>query len=188
MNIEKVENKIKVESEFNNEFVKGARKLHGKWNGKSWEFDVENEDLVRKLLLECYGEDGTETQEKVTVRLNLDKLDCENERKIELFGRVIAIRFNRDSRVKIHDSVVIETGGFPSSGGSNKYPELCQYNGTVLRIKNVVLSQAEAFIAEHSDALEIIKKEKVNLEDLIKEKEILLARLDEIEAILALEI
>ena len=37
------EDKLSVETEYSSEFVREAKKLNGKWNGVSWNFDPRDE-------------------------------------------------------------------------------------------------------------------------------------------------
>lgn len=181
--------KIVVESDYSNKFVEGAKKLNGKWTGSAWSFDVRNEDRVRKLLLDVYGEDGTEKKANtVTVQLNLNKYEDNHTsgyvREVELFGRVLVRRPSRDREVKLHDSVIIIEGGFPSTGGSMKNPRLETNEGTVIEIKDVPIALYEKNSQEYLDCMTLVDKDNAYKEALLKEKEQILARLEEIEKLL----
>lgn len=63
---------IKVLSDYNQDFVRKAHELNGKWSSPYWVFEEKNEKLVRQILMDVYGEDGT-PQKEVTVDIDLDK-------------------------------------------------------------------------------------------------------------------
>lgn len=62
---------ISVISEYNPNFIRKARALHGVWQRPAWVFDASQSNAVRKALKECYGDDGM--SELVKVRIDLDK-------------------------------------------------------------------------------------------------------------------
>lgn len=51
-------NKIYVKSPYNEDFVRRARTLSGRWDGQSWVFPKAVESEVKKALLRIYGENG----------------------------------------------------------------------------------------------------------------------------------
>ena len=63
---------LKVQSEYNADFIRKAHELNGKWSSPYWVFEEKNEKLVRQILTDVYGEDGT-PQKEVTVDIDLDK-------------------------------------------------------------------------------------------------------------------
>lgn len=183
-------NKIYVQSDYCSSFIKGARKLNGKWEDPYWVFDNDDKEYLKKLCIEVYGEFDIPV-EKVNITLDMDKLieltkdkiyDDDNS-SFELFGRNIVKRFSRDSDVKLHDSVLIIQGGFPGRGGSGKYPRLNINPNTILKIKNVAKFQADEFKELYPDVIKILKTQ-YNIEDLKAEKEKLLNRISEIDNIL----
>lgn len=182
MRIYSEENKLYVESDYSAKFVREAKKLNGKWTGRAWVFDANDEEMVRDVLLKVYGEDGKTAVETVNVEVAID--DIAGYDSIELFGRVLAKRFSRDSNVKLHDSVIVKEGGFPSSGGSVKNPALKHSENTVLLVKNVPVVLAEEGVKKYPDAIKIVTDKKVDKDALLKEKESLLKRLAEIEELL----
>lgn len=183
------DDKVIVESDYSSEFVKGARKLNGKWIGSAWSFDARNEDRVRKLLLEVYGEDGTgKKADTVTVQLDLSKFENNHVgsyiREVELFGRVLVRRPGRDRDVMLHKSVIIVEGGFPGSGGSMNNPRLNTEEGTVLEVKDVPVKLYEKALAEYPDCITLVDKDDDYKKALLAEKQQLLDRLKEIEELL----
>ena len=187
------DNKMEVVSDYNKDFIRNAKDLHAKWNGKGWVFDKEDEELVRDILKSIYGEDGREEVNKVTVRVDLDKL-VELEgigyySEINLFGRTLVRRPGRDYEVKKHDTVKVLAGGFKGMGGSKAHPRLEELEGTLLEVKNVpmgmYLNELDRLgLKEDNDTVYIANKDEEYKNKLLKEKEELLKRLEEIDKIL----
>lgn len=119
------EERLWVFSPYHPDFPARARELGGRWaaSDKQWSFDPRDEERVKKVLREVYGEDGSPA-DLVTVKVDLDSLrdTCASNSQLFLFGREIAVRFGRDSHVKLGRGVVVTNGRFPSSGGSAKHP------------------------------------------------------------------
>lgn len=187
------DNKMEVVSDYNKDFIRKAKDLHAKWNGKGWVFDKEDEELVRDILKSIYGEDGREEVNKVTVRVDLDKL-VELEgigyySEINLFGRTLVRRPGRDYEVKKHDTVKVLAGGFKGMGGSKANPRLEELEGTLLEVKNVpmgmYLNELDRLgLKEDNDTVYIANKDEEYKNKLLKEKEELLKKLEEIDKIL----
>lgn len=166
---------VTVKAPFSPDFPAPARDAGGNWNGDVWTFDVRDESRVRALCREIYGTDGA-VAETVTVRTSNIPWD----KTMFAYGRRVAHRPSRDERVRLGEGVVIIEGGFPPSGGSVKNPRLDPEQGTVLEIRDVP--------AGHADVVpEDIVDRSVDVEALRAEREHLLARLAEINALLSAE-
>ncbi len=190
--IEKSSTKIFVESPYNSKFVAKARDLGGKWEAPRWVFDIRDEECVRALCLEIYGENGRFC-EKVTLRAVFAPGVGKLGDSIYLGGRVIATAFGRDSGAKIGAGVVVLNGGF-SSGGSVKNWKTVTHseNGAIVLVRNVPIAIAEKLMAP--GGLEGEKAESVSIEPeapvvdqsaLLAERTALLARISEIDSILS---
>lgn len=188
MKITKDDSYIYTTTDYSNEFVIGARKLNGRWTGSQWKFDVRHEDKVRNLLLEVYGEDGTDTEvDYVTVKVDASAY-CDEMgyiREIDLFGKSLVYRPGRDSKVKLHDSVVVTKGGFPSSGGSAKNPRLSPYEGTELEVLDVPRNRyLKELNGEKARFISLVDGNEKQKQILLDEKETLLNRIKEIDELL----
>ena len=176
------DDKILETSDYSAEFVRRAKMINGRWDSskKAWVFDVSNEGYVRNLLLDIYGTDGTPT-ETCTVQVALDH-DLRISQKIELFGRVLADRPNRDAAVLTHPSVSIVAGGdYPRFGGSAKHPAINFAEGTILEVADVPLQIALKIAAEDERVTIVTVADKLRA-SLLEEREKLLKRLAEIDA------
>lgn len=138
---------VLTESPYYPTFPEEARKLGGRWDAasKRWYFDARDEADVRKLLLETYGTDGN-TPKTVDVELDVE-IFCQRDHggwvvdgEYWMFGRQLAKRWDRDSKVSLGDGVRVLRGGFPSSGGSRKSPRLSAEENTVLLVRDVPTS------------------------------------------------
>jgi hypothetical protein len=131
------ESQISVTGDYNAAFIAKARNLAGKWCEPNWVFDIRDEAAVRAAALECYGTDGFVT-DLVDVRVTLPKGDagfpeCE---PIVLFGHTVARAFGRDSGATLGAGVVVEAGGFGSSGSRKNWYTSAQ-DGTVVILRDV---------------------------------------------------
>ena len=170
---------IKVQSDYQKEFVSKAKLIEGKWKAPYWVFPEENEEQVKALLMEIYAEDGT-PQDTVDVMVNISAL--EDDDVLSLCGRILCSRRYRDGAVKLGSGVMLMQGGFPARGGSSKYPRVAPEEGTVLKVKNVPMSVYERIkempnvtLADDSENKKALHKKR-----LLEEKEMLLHRLAEI--------
>lgn len=126
--------KLAVVSPYHPRFVEGARRLNGKWNAGQWEFDLRDNQRVRKLMVEVYGTDGSDNPELTDVTMTID---ARTPNPFFAYGREVAVRKGRDSRVTLGDGVIVIDGKFPASCGSSKYPGLLS-NGTVtLEVRDI---------------------------------------------------
>jgi hypothetical protein len=134
------------------EFPAAAKRLGGRWSAaqKSWSFDGRDEAKVRELVREIYGTDDSAEADLVTVRYTVTAHDA-GRAELYVCGRQVARRAGRDWVVKLGDGVVVVDGGFPSSGGSMKYPTIMGTD-TVVEVRDVPRRLAEAEDAEIVDA------------------------------------
>ena len=176
--------KVAVRTPFNPDFVKGAKRLGGKWSGesKAWLFDARDRCRVEDLLATCYGYSAAPSGELATVRIVLNE-DNAGEREVYFAGRSICSRRYRDTPVKTADNVIIIDGEFPASGGSVRYPAVISGGRTVtIEVRDVPV---EALAAERTLRWKRVDVEAQARRDaLVAERERLIARLAEIDAAL----
>jgi hypothetical protein len=176
MKIVKENGKIKVQSDYNAEFVKAAKMIQGKWDKPYWVFPEENEPEVRELLMRIYGENGEE-QERVDIIVDISE---KNGQYIDLCGMHLAGRFLRDNPVWIAPNVVLIAGGFPESGGSRSNPRVNPEEGTKLKVKGVPMGLYERL--KDMPNVELCETAEQHKAKLLAEKQRLLERLAAIEA------
>jgi hypothetical protein len=175
-----------VDTPYNSRFVKAAKDMGGKWNGGNWKFDARDEQRVRELCMATYGSDGV-TSDLVTLRITLGPGDGEYAGPVELHGRTIARALGRDSGAKLGDGVVLLEGGF-SSGGSVKNWRTTVKEGTTVLVRDFPRIPAEALVADGDRTAQIEQEAPVvDHTALREERERLVNRLAEIDAVLALD-
>lgn len=182
MDVRKKDGSILVKSDYSKEFIKRAKMLEGVWKTPYWVFPEENEEQVRSLLMDIYGEDGT-PQETVDLLVDISQMDDDDT--LSLCGRILCSRRGRDLQVKLGEGVILIKGGFTRYGGSAKYPRVSPEEGTVLKVKRCPMSVYERVKEMPFVSLESSKDASNTAQTrarLMKEKESLLLRLASIDA------
>lgn len=179
--------KTSVKSPFDPDFVTQAKTIGGRWDAanKAWTFDARDEDRVRDLCREIYGTDGNpvEMGDLVTVRVRLADHEGDKwDNAAKFAGQRIAHRPNRDEPVRLAANVVLVEGTLPSSGGSMRYPQINAGDDVVVEIRDI--PRATLKLERESDYEIVGETSNVNVDALLAEREQLLARLAEIDALL----
>lgn len=187
INITTTTESIAVQAPYHATFVARARDLGGKWRAPSWVFDVRDENRIRELCRECYGTDGL-TADLCTLRIEWKQSSVVDKAGFVAAGRPVARAFGRDSGAKLDDGVVMLAGGF-GSGGSVKNWVTTVDEGTVVLVRDFPRAEAERLVAEQPASRRVYAIEAeapvVDREALSAERERLLARLAEIDQLLA---
>lgn len=118
INLTIVDDKVKVESPYNEKFVNRARNLRGSWRGGAWWFDDSIIDYVRELMMECFGTTGETPYDECELLVS-NFSDFSGCSPVVLFGRTIARAYGRDSGARLGDDIVLISGNY-NSGGSVK--------------------------------------------------------------------
>lgn len=171
---------------YNKEFVDLVKGIGGrKWNAdrKCWMVPESEIEQVRKYMMDVFGEtDQMDEDERVTVTITFTddaKADCAG---VTIFGKTIAKAWGRDSGARVGEDVTFISGNYGSGGSRanwNTYIEA----GSKFRVRNVpkaMLANAPAYVT-----VEVVDDAKIDRSALVQEKEKLLARLAEIEKLLA---
>ena len=172
---------LKVNAPYNTEFVARAHQMGGKWAAPYWQFDARDEQVVKTALMEIYKTDGS-PQEIVSVRLTLEEYRQAEQAGLSICGIPIARAFGRDSGAKIEKGITVEAGGFQSAGSTRNWTTQVKEGGATVVIRDLPLSVAQAIVEQEN--AEIIREAKVDKEALRKEREVLVARLAEIDKML----
>lgn len=173
--------KTSVSSPYHPDWPSEARALGGRWGGGVWVFDSRDEERVRALAREIYGTDGSpDPGGTVSVRIDVDNVQGERggqPARLYEFGRLIATRFGRDEEPRLADGVILIEGGFEDSAGSHNYIQLGPLDGAVVEVRDVPRTVAV------DRGLEIVSEDGPDHEVLRVERERLVARIAEIDAI-----
>lgn len=113
-----VEEKLKVVTPYNAEFVQKCRNFRGKFSNGAWWFDDSIIEHVRGAMIEYFGTTGEIPYETCILEVN-DFTSYEDKDPVTLFGRTIAKAYGRDSGARLGDGIVFISGEY-DSGGSVK--------------------------------------------------------------------
>lgn len=171
---------------FDQEFLSAARLIGGSFGGdKRWRFDARDEQRVRELLRQVFGTDGTREDgaDLVTVRVHLRP--CETDQRGQatavFAGRRIATRPSRDEPVRLAMNVVLVEGQLSPDGGSVARPSIDAPSAAIVEVRDIPRATLE--LAEPGSYT--IVEELADADRLRAERERLVARLAEIDALLA---
>lgn len=180
--------RAKVSTPYNADFVAKIKGIGGsRWeaSNKCWSVPAESVDQVREIMMAVYGRTDQTTEKTCTIRLTFEKSMCEYRAPVAIYGKTIASAFGRDTGARAGDDVAFVEGK-PASGGSVKNWTSIVPSGSVVVLYNVPESMLSRELPA-GVAAEVISNE-VNRDELLQEKERLLARLAEIEALLLEEV
>lgn len=189
INVEIVNGKALISSPYNADFVTRIKKCGGRWDSakRVWAINAEALEAARTAMMDVYGEtDEAPSGELVTLVIKFAE-GCESKSRqpLTVAGRVIARAFGRDSGATLGEDVAFVAGG-PDSGGSNAHWLVTVAPGSICELYNVPLTKADEVIADPPNGMEItIKSAKIDAAALKDERDKLLARLAEINKLLA---
>jgi len=182
MKIERKDGKIRVQSEYNRDFISGVKSIGGKWCAPCWVVPEENEEMLDDLLVRVYGR-GIKPAETVDLLVDLGQLS-EEDGEIRLCGKLLARRPGRDRQVMLGEDVVLVSGEFQASGGSAKNPRVGADDGVIVKCWRVPVALYDRCKDQPGVSL-AERTENGKRAALIIEREHLLQRLAEIDAQLA---
>lgn len=107
------------------------RSIGGKFKDKAWRFG--NTPVVHTLIEELWGASNNLVEVLVDLDASEDLLSY-RQGIMQLGGYVLAQRKARDYAATVTDGVLVQAGGFHSSGGSVKYPAVNPLDDTVLSL------------------------------------------------------
>ncbi|QOR45451.1 hypothetical protein [Trueperella pecoris] len=173
-------NRTHIEAPFDRGFISAIKDLGGRWDParKTWHVANQDVDRAREITMKFFGSDGTAETESDLVTVRMEAAKYYNHRQIVIGGRDIAIRWERDGKVKLGDDVVLHSGRFSSSGGSRANPCIGD-NDAVLEIRGMLRAVAEA------NGLRIVDEATARKDALEARKAALLAEIAKIDAELA---
>lgn len=116
--LEIIQDKIKVTTPYNANFVNKCRNLRGKFQEGAWWFDDSILDYVRNAMIEYFGTTGEASYETCTLLIK-DFSKCSDKSPVVLFGHTIARALGRDSGARLGDDIIFISGTY-TSGGSVK--------------------------------------------------------------------
>jgi hypothetical protein len=114
-----VDDKVKVITPYNADFVQKCRNLRGTFKAGAWWFDNSIIDYVREAMIAFFGTTGETPYQNCTLLIRDYTEYSPYSSPCILFGRTIAKAFGRDSGARLGDDVILVSGGI-NSGGSVK--------------------------------------------------------------------
>ena len=178
-----------VYTPYHKDFVSRVKLMQGRWDAdeRCWTVpDCCLED-VRQAMRDIYGRDDSPVSETVDVTLRFLSEVSEPRNAVCLLGRMIAQAYGRDSGAKTGSGVAFLEGE-PKSGGSAKNWDTIVPEGCVVKLYDVPAAAFESGKCQLPKGVEIIQAvSRVDRDALLQEKESLLARLEEIDQLLAEE-
>lgn len=183
--IEVYNGKASIWTPYNKIFVERVKLLGAKWDAslRCWTIGESVVSDVRAAMREIYGRDDQPVSETVDVELTFTEDIAAARRPVTIAGRTIASAYGRDSGARIGDDVVFVAGS-PESGGSVKNWCTVVPAGCIVKLYALPKAVLNGLILPVGVSMRVIGRDK-DVEALKLERETLLARLAEIDALLA---
>lgn len=187
--IEVIEERANIYTPYNQDFVKKIKGIGGaRWNSgnKCWTVPEFAVDSVRELMTEVYGRNDMEQGETVRLKITFNRSLTADRSDAVMMGKILCHASGRDSGGRVGDDVVYVKGEAFSGGSVKNW-----YSGvsidSVVVLNNVSKALYEKYLENPIDYIdvELLEGKESNKKDaLLKEKEQLLKRLEEIERLL----
>ena len=171
--------RIYLTAPYNEDANAKYRQVGGRWLKKSrrWSFARGDIELVRQALMDVFGVTDI-VDETVTARVRVADWQWRDRKgnpgKATFGGQTIAIRYQRDTPVRVGDGVVLVSGKFPSSGGSMAYPEIDAGEDVIVEVREVWarhrdLDHPHVTIVDRSADREALLAERAELMRMVRE-------------------
>ena len=180
-----VSGKIAITSPYNKDFTSRVKLLGAKWNpdNKTWVLEKSALEDLRALCREIYGEDDQPAAETADVELSFTDEVMEYLGPVTILGRTISSAVGRDSGARAGESVMITKGDITSGGSARNWASVVTA-GTVAKLVAVPKQLLENVQLPEGVELRVISQ-AIDRDALVAERDRLLARLAEIEELLA---
>lgn len=185
--IDTIDDRAYIEAPYNANFVAAVKQIGGaSWDRgrRAWSIPDVAIDQAREIMRRVYGEDDRPSAEpKVSVKLIFGNEVSKRHAPVTILGKSIASAWGRDSGARVGDDVVFVEGK-PQSGGSVKNWYSVVPEGCVVVLHNVPRAALQMELPEGVTA-EVLESKGPDRAALEAERERLLARLAEIDQLLA---
>ncbi len=177
-----VDDKVKVLSPYNADFVQKCRNFRGTFKNGAWWFDDSIVDYVRDAMVEFFGTTGEVPYETCTLLIT-DFSETAGCAPVVLFGRTIAKAWGRDSGARLGDDIIFISGDYGSSGSVKNWST--RVSDATFEIHNFPVPSLELFQVKQaieSGWCEVkYNKKKRPIEEVQAEIEALKIRIVELE-------
>lgn len=185
--IDIIDDRAMITSPYNADFVSAIKQIGGaRWDRarRVWSIPADTVEQAREVMRRVYGEDDRpNAQPNVSVRLTFGERVYRTQEPIMIYGKTVASAYGRDSGARVGDDVAFVTGS-PESGGSVKNWATIIPEGCIAVLHNVPQTALQMDLPEGVTA-EVIEKKGPDRAALENEKNRLLARIAEIDRLLA---
>lgn len=185
--INTIDDRAYLETPYNANFVAAVKQIGGaRWDRdrRAWSIPAEAIDQAREIMRRVYGEDDRPSAEpNVSVKLIFSDEVSKWHGPVTILGKTIASAWGRDSGARVGGDVVFVEGR-PKSGGSVKNWYSVVPEGCVVVLHNVPQAAMQMELPEGVTA-EVMQPATIDRAALEAERERLLARLAEIDQLLA---
>lgn len=150
--LERTDSGIAVQSPYNQDFVRGAKSLGGKWDKPFWHFDARDTGRVEQLLSDIYGwTRPLDDEPLVTLHLSVGERPWSKPcGPLMIAGIILAQAYGPDRTAKPGDGVIITEGSATGAGTKDNWHTTAA-PGTVFEIRDLPQSQANAIITATID-------------------------------------
>ena len=169
--IEERDGRIYIYTPYNSHFVTKVKNIGGaKWTGEAWSAPGDSIDVVREILMECYGETDTYQAPKVNVKITFNKDIEEYRGPICMLGKTIARARGRDSGARLGEDVVLVKGRAKSSGSRANWYTTIEAE-TEIMVYNVSKDLYDNFDPKMANVTcELVEKKNTSQEQILKER------------------
>ncbi|KAA6348486.1 hypothetical protein EZS27_004086 [termite gut metagenome] len=180
--LEQIGDQVKVTCPYNEEFVRKAHNLRGKWKENAWWFDDSILEYVREVMIQIYNTTGEVPYDNCTLVIT-DFSGDEMMDPVNLFGRTIAEASGRDSGARLGEDIIFIKGRYTSGGSVKNWRTVV--SNAMFEIQNFPMPSLE--LPDVKKAIEEgwckVKeaKKKRSRDDIQKEIEALSLRISELE-------
>lgn len=184
MKIEINNGKAKVYTPYNADFVKKIKKIgSARWDSaeRCWAIPENAVNSCREIMQSVYGETDISSINKVDIRITFIEEYSEYCKAVTMFGKTIARAYGRDSGATVGDDAAFVKGE-PNSGGSCKNWKTIIPEGCVVDVHGVPENMLSDYDSKYVRVE--IKESVVNKTELIEERDRLMKRIEEINALL----
>lgn len=182
-----IEDRAYLETPYNANFVAAIKRIGGaSWDRdrRAWCIPAEAIDQAREIMRRVYGADDRPSAEpSVSVKLTFGREVYKLRAPVTILGKSIASAWGRDSGARVGDDVAFVEGR-PQSGGSVKNWCSVVPEGCVVVLHNVPRAALQMELPEGVTA-EVMQPATIDRTALEAERERLMARLAEIDQLLA---
>ena len=184
MKIEFKDGRAYITVSYNKDFIDAIKQIGGsKWepSTKQWNVPEESVDIIRKIMLDVYGESDIAFDQKLTLKITFTERKRALTSPINMFGKQIAGGYGKYSTPTVGDDAAFLEGRAFVSGSSKNWNTTIDADSIVI-LKNVTRKNYEKYKNKYGEfaEIEIIEKQD-RKSQLLEEQKRLQERLAEIE-------